>query len=284
LKLQYDEPLSNIAFNFNLRRYILVGYKQRVSDRRVYPKHADPAAHARDAGAARSERAARGVRQGAASAAAEEQAAAAAREFPAAAAAAPCPRNPATGAPASPSIMKRGSSQYVGVSLVQRGPNKNKWMARSGMKFCGYHLTEDAAARAYNVEAERVGRPLNIIPPARAAGAGLKRAAPEAPAIQMNKTMKRTAISAGAAGGGGVTTAQLAAVVNDERPSGRQRLQPPYQPAAASDDNNEQAGSSHSSAQLPVPNSHLGDSRVQPARERVTLKPLAVIPSSRLGS
>ena len=38
--------------------------------------------------------------------------------------------------------------------------------------YLGVHTSENAAARAYNVEAERVRRPLNVIPPAGAAGAG----------------------------------------------------------------------------------------------------------------
>jgi hypothetical protein len=39
-------------------------------------------------------------------------------------------------------------------------------------KYLGLHTTEKAVARACNVEAERVGRPLNVIPPARAVGTG----------------------------------------------------------------------------------------------------------------
>jgi len=30
LKLEYDEPLSNLAFNFNLRRYSALGCRRRI--------------------------------------------------------------------------------------------------------------------------------------------------------------------------------------------------------------------------------------------------------------
>jgi hypothetical protein len=102
----------------------------------------------------------------------------------------------------------------------------------------GRHATEEAAARAYNIEAERVGLPLNVIPPAGAAeasaglgpgaggGAGPKRAAthspmayatskkpkraapttPAAPAPSQNTELRYT--SAGDTGANRVTTAQ----------------------------------------------------------------------------
>jgi len=60
-----------------------------------------------------------------------------------------------------------------------------KWKAKCRGTYLGMHASEVAAARAYNVEAGRVGRPLNIILPAGAAGsgtgAGPKRAAPKKP-------------------------------------------------------------------------------------------------------
>jgi hypothetical protein len=61
------------------------------------------------------------------------------------------------------------SSQFMGVSW-----NKacSKWKTQCDGKYLGLHTTEKAAALAYNVEAKRVGRPLNVIPPTRAAGAG----------------------------------------------------------------------------------------------------------------
>jgi len=78
------------------------------------------------------------------------------------------------------------TSQFTGVSWDK---TKNGWMAQCMVKKLGRHATEEAAARAYNVEAARVGRPLNVIPPAGAAGvgagagaggiAGLKRTAPK---------------------------------------------------------------------------------------------------------
>jgi hypothetical protein len=52
-----------------------------------------------------------------------------------------------------------GSSQFKGVTWDK---NNNKWLARCKGKHLGYHATEKAAAQAYNVEAERVGRPLNV--------------------------------------------------------------------------------------------------------------------------
>jgi len=61
------------------------------------------------------------------------------------------------------------TSQFTGVCWIK---NRDKWEAKCKGKHLGYHTTEDAAARAYNVEAGRVGRPLNVIPPAGAAGAG----------------------------------------------------------------------------------------------------------------
>jgi hypothetical protein len=60
----------------------------------------------------------------------------------------------------------------------------------------GDYTGEEAAARAYIIAAERVGRPLNVITPAGAAGAGAgpKRAPPTAPAARAtDKTMKRAA-------------------------------------------------------------------------------------------
>ena len=61
------------------------------------------------------------------------------------------------------------TSQFTGVNWYNRG---NKWQARCKGLHLGSYTTEEAAAQAYNVEAERVGRPLNGIPPAEAAGAG----------------------------------------------------------------------------------------------------------------
>jgi len=78
-----------------------------------------------------------------------------------------------------------------------------------------------AAARAYNVEAGRVGRHLNVIPPAGAAGAGAgvgaggdagpKRAAPTTLATFFSsKKMRLWDIPSGATDAGGVTAAQRA--------------------------------------------------------------------------
>jgi hypothetical protein len=100
------------------------------------------------------------------------------------------------------------TSQFTGVSWSK---SKHKWEAQCKGTCLGCHSTEEAAARAYNVEAERVGRPPNVFPPGGAAGAGggggmgagagagadagagagSWRAAPKAPAVP-NK-MKRAA-------------------------------------------------------------------------------------------
>ena len=57
----------------------------------------------------------------------------------------------------------------TGVSWHQ---SNNKWRATCKGKHLGGHTTPEDAARAYNVEAERVGRPLNVIQPTGASGAG----------------------------------------------------------------------------------------------------------------
>jgi hypothetical protein len=105
------------------------------------------------------------------------------------------------------------SSQFTGVCL---DGGTDKWKARCKGVYLGYHATEVEAAQAYNVEAARLGLTLNIIPPAGAAGAGPKRAAPKTPARQKNKQMKLADTSSGAAGSAGaggvmrVTPAQWA--------------------------------------------------------------------------
>jgi hypothetical protein len=87
------------------------------------------------------------------------------------------------------------TSQFTGVCWDK---NADKWRASCRRTYLGSHVSETSAARAYNVEAKRVGRCLNVIPPAGAAGAGagtgagagpgpgagagLKHAAPKAPA------------------------------------------------------------------------------------------------------
>jgi hypothetical protein len=69
------------------------------------------------------------------------------------------------------SVVHRGAStsQFTGVNWDKRD---SRWIAKCKDKRLGSHTTEEAAARAYNVEATRVGRPLNVIPPAGSAGAG----------------------------------------------------------------------------------------------------------------
>jgi len=91
------------------------------------------------------------------------------------------------------------TSQFMGV-IWNKG--MNKWQAHCKGKYLGLYATEEAAAQAYNVEAERLGRPLNVIPPVGAAGAGAgagpgaaggagpKRIAPKSPAAPT--TSKKT--------------------------------------------------------------------------------------------
>jgi len=93
------------------------------------------------------------------------------------------------------------TSKFTGVNWYKKG---NKWQATCKGRHLGYHTQEEGAALAYNVEAEHVGRPLNVIPPAGAAGTGagrsacggadLKRAAPKTPAaLATSKKTKRAA-------------------------------------------------------------------------------------------
>jgi hypothetical protein len=69
------------------------------------------------------------------------------------------------------------TSHFTGVHWNQ--PN-SKWKAQCKGTYLGYHTTENAAARAYNIEAERRGLDLNVIPPTGAAGAGAAGAGPGA--------------------------------------------------------------------------------------------------------
>jgi hypothetical protein len=104
-----------------------------------------------------------------------------------------------------------GAPQFTGVSWNK---DTNKWKVRCKGTYLGLHATEHAAAQAYNVEAQRLGRPLNIIPPTGAAGAGAstgagpgagvgaepKRAAPMTPVTPpTNNKTKRAAPMAPAA-------------------------------------------------------------------------------------
>jgi hypothetical protein len=64
------------------------------------------------------------------------------------------------------------TSQFTGVHW---DTSKNKWKAQCKGTYLGRHATEAAAAQAYNVEAERLGIALNVLPPtteAACSGAG----------------------------------------------------------------------------------------------------------------
>ena len=99
------------------------------------------------------------------------------------------------------------TSQFTGVSWHKE---RNQWRAQCKGMHLSLHTTERVAALAYNVEAERRGLPLNVIPPAGALGAGAaagagagtgggagpKRAAPKNSASPLtSKKMKRAAPS-----------------------------------------------------------------------------------------
>jgi hypothetical protein len=99
------------------------------------------------------------------------------------------------------------TSLFTGVSWYKM---ENKWRAKCTGKYLGLYTTEEAAAQAYNVEAGRVGRPLNVIPPAGAVGTGVglgagggagpKRATPKTPAPPAaSKKTKRAAPTTSAA-------------------------------------------------------------------------------------
>ena len=61
------------------------------------------------------------------------------------------------------------TSQFSGVSWAK---TVRKWMSQIRRKTLGYYTTAEGAAQAYNVEAERLGLALNIIPTIGYAGAG----------------------------------------------------------------------------------------------------------------
>jgi hypothetical protein len=101
------------------------------------------------------------------------------------------------------------TSQFTGVSWNKKD---KKWKVRCKGKYLGMHTTEQAAAQAYNVQAERIGVALNAIPPGRATGAsadagagarggaGPKPAAPETRAAHVtDKKTKRAALRTPAA-------------------------------------------------------------------------------------
>ena len=95
------------------------------------------------------------------------------------------------------------TSQFTGVNWDK---NAGKWRVTCKGTYLGLHTSEKSAARSYNVEAKRVGRRLNVIPPAGAAGVGAsagpsagggasaERTAPKTPAApSTNETTKRAA-------------------------------------------------------------------------------------------
>jgi hypothetical protein len=89
------------------------------------------------------------------------------------------------------------TSQFKGVYWDK---GRNLWRAKCKLTYMGFHAAEKDAARAYNVEAQSIGRPLKVIPPAGDVGAGAgtgpgaggraapKRAAPQTPAVKHKNT------------------------------------------------------------------------------------------------
>ena len=72
------------------------------------------------------------------------------------------------------------SSEFKGVTWYER---YGKWQATFKGKYLGQHASKEAAARAYNIEAERIGCVyLNVIPPAGSTDDGSNTAVPAAPA------------------------------------------------------------------------------------------------------
>ena len=76
--------------------------------------------------------------------------------------------------------------------------SSGKWRAKCKEKYLGYHATEEAAARAYNTEAERIGHfNLNVIPPTGDADDGDNPAAPAALALPSPAAPTHTHAGAG---------------------------------------------------------------------------------------
>jgi hypothetical protein len=87
------------------------------------------------------------------------------------------------------------TSQFTGVCWHK---HVSKWWAKCKGTNLGYHTKEEAAANAYNVEAERLGLPLNVIPPARATSAGGGAGADPGPKrVGAGASLKRAGAGAG---------------------------------------------------------------------------------------
>ena len=82
------------------------------------------------------------------------------------------------------------TSQFTGVCWDKA---RSKWTADCKGKRLTRHATEEAAAQAYNVEAERRGLPLNVISPAGAAGASASAGAGAGPGAGGGANSKRAA-------------------------------------------------------------------------------------------
>ena len=95
-----------------------------------------------------------------------------------------------------------GTSQFKGVCWVK---TTGKWRAKCKETRLGHHASEEAAARAYNVEAERLGLPINVIlPAADAHGAPRELASMAAQGqLRVHQPRRQHQSSGGGGGGGG---------------------------------------------------------------------------------
>ena len=209
LKLRYEGPLSNFAYNSNLRHYIKgVSWHKGRGMWKAQCNEKTLGCHAT-----------------------EEAAAQAYNDYIKAGV------MPAT---------HRSTSQFKGVTWVKSCGN---WAVQCKGKGLGRHATEVAAAQAYNIEAERLGLPLNVIPPAgdaddggntaaaaaalalpprpaapahAHAGAGCKRAAPTTPAplqtkrVRLDTSAGARAAAAAAAAAHAQGALLEARIINDE--------------------------------------------------------------------
>ena len=97
---------------------------------------------------------------------------------------------------------REGTSEFKGVFWDKRN---GKWAATCKRKHLGYHTTEEAAARAYVIEAESLGLPLNVDPPAGNTDDG-NAAAPAARALLSTAASTHTHAAAGSKRVGAPTT------------------------------------------------------------------------------
>ena len=106
------------------------------------------------------------------------------------------------------------TSRFVGVHWDKHA---KKWTAKCKGTYLGVHTAEEAAARAYNVEAERIGYRLNVIPPTGAAGAGGGAGTGTGPKHTTGAGTAPKRAGAGAAAGSKRTAPQTSAAASPSR-------------------------------------------------------------------